>query len=183
MKWYRQSAEFDHALEILNYVFTLIFASEAAIRILGIGVKNYFAEMWNVFDCVVAAGSVAGIVISWSSTLEIKGTTILRAFRILRLLRLLKRGGKSLYLIFNTFVITMQSLANIGGLLLLFMYTYSIIGMIYFGDVKRNGNMSDYINFETFGSAFITLFTVATIDTWNITLVSFTFGKEAWNDC
>ena len=108
----------------------------------------------------MALGSVLGAVVTLSSNLAFKGVSLLRAFRILRLLRLLKRGGKSMYLIFNTFVITMQSLANIGGLLLLIMYIYSIIGMIYFGEVKRNGNMNDYINFETFTNAFITLFTV-----------------------
>lgn len=96
-----------------------------------------------------------------------------RSFRILRLLRLLKRGGKSLYLIFNTLVITFQSLANIGGLLLLIMYIYSVMGMIFFGDVKRNGNMNEYINFESFSSAFITLFSVATVDSWDQTTASF----------
>jgi len=35
--------------------------------------------------------------------------------------------------------------------------------------------MSDYINFETFTSAFITLFTVATVDSWNYTMISFSY--------
>jgi Ion transport protein len=43
--------------------------------------------------------------------------------------------------------------------------------------------MSDYINFETFTSAFITLFTVATGDSWNYTTASFTHGRQADNDC
>jgi hypothetical protein len=74
-------------------------------------------------------------------------------------------------------------LANIGGLLLLFMYIYSIIGMIYFGQLKRNDSMNDYINFETFTSAFITLFTVATGDSWNYTTQSFTHGLSPFNQC
>ena len=74
-----------------------------------------------------------GVMVNQLTAVQIKGMTIIRAFRILRIVRLLKRGGKSLNLIFNTFVITMQQLANIGGLLLLFMYIYAIIGMIYFG--------------------------------------------------
>lgn len=156
---------------------------EAVIRIAGIGLEHYFKDGWNIFDFVVAFGSIVSIAITLNTTYDIKGTSLLRAFRILRLLRLLKRGGKSLYLIFNTFVITMQSLANIGGLLILIMYIYSIIGMIYFGDVKRNGILCDYINFETFTSAFITLFTVATGDSWNYTMAAFTHGKSANYDC
>jgi len=134
---------------------------------------NYVKDGWNIFDFIVAFISLVSILISASTSVNVKAISLLRAFRIFRLsrllrqLRLLKRGGKSLNLIFNTFVITMQSLANIGSLLILMMYIYSIIGMIYFGQIKRNSSMNDYINFESFTSAFITLFTVATVDSWN----------------
>lgn len=161
---------------MLNLIFTVIFTLEFIIRIIAIGVVNYFTDGWNIFDFIVALGSVAGIIISRGTTVQLVSTSLLRAFRILRLLRLLKRGGSSLRNIFNTFVITMQSLANIGSLLLLFMYMYSIVGMIYFGELKRNGSMNDYINFESFTSAFITLFTIATGDSWNYTMASFTFS-------
>jgi hypothetical protein len=63
------------------------------------------------------------------------------------------------------------------------MYVYAVIGMMYFGDIKRNDSMNDYINFETFTSAFITLFTVATGDSWNYTTASFTYGLSASNFC
>jgi hypothetical protein len=43
--------------------------------------------------------------------------------------------------------------------------------------------MNDFINFKTFSSAFITLFTVATFDSIHLTMQSFTHGKSAWNDC
>jgi hypothetical protein len=183
IKWYRQPPEVDVVTEIINKIFTVIFVSEAAIRIIGIGIRNYLKDGWNIFDFIVALGSLVSILISSSTSVEIKAVSLLRAFRILRLLRLLKRGGKSLYLIFNTFVITMQSLANIGGLLLLMMYIYSIIGMIYFGEVKRNSTMNDYINFESFTSAFITLFTVATVDSWNYTMISFSYVLSPANEC
>lgn len=91
----------------------------------------------------------------------------MRSFRILRIVRLLKHGGRSLYMIFNTFVITVHSLANIGSLLLLILYMYSVLGMVLFGMQKRNGIMNAYINFENFWNAFITLFTVTTGDSWN----------------
>ena len=167
--------------DYINYFFALIFVLEAIIRLLGIGFKHYFRDTWNCFDFFIAFGSFISIIISLSSSIEIKAVTLLRAFRILRLLRLLKRGGKSLYLIFNTLVITMQSLVNIGGLLLLMMYIYSIIGMIFFGELKRNATMNDYINFESFTSSFITLFTVATVDSWNYNYMSFANPKSPAN--
>ncbi len=129
--------------------------------------RIYFSDGWNIFDTIIIIGSVLGIFISANTSLQIRGViTILRSFRILRLLRLIKRGN-SLRLIFNTFVITLHSLANIGGLLLLFIFMYSILGMIIFGTVKRNGLMNSYINFENFYNSFLTLFIVATGDSWN----------------
>jgi hypothetical protein len=157
----------------MNYVFTSIFSIEAIIQLIAIEPRVYFSDGWNIFDTVIILGSVLSIFISANTSLEIRGViTILRSFRILRLLRLIKRGN-SLRLIFNTFVITLHSLANIGGLLLLFIFMYSILGMIVFGTVKRNGLMNFYINFENFYNAFMTLFIVATGDSWNSIMEAF----------
>jgi len=132
---------------------------------------------------VIILGSFISIFISANTSLEIKGViTILRSFRILRLLRLIKRG-QSLRLIFNTFVITLHSLANIGGLLLLFIFMYSILGMILFGTVKRNGPMNDYINFESFNNAYLTLFIVATGDSWNLIMQAYALEDSSSSRC
>ena len=95
--------------------------------------------------------------------------TLFRAFRVLRIVRLLNKGGRSLHMIFNTFVITLQSLANIGCLLILIIYIYSVLGMILLGENKSHGSMNAYLNFETFFNAFFTLFTVTTGDSWAYT--------------
>jgi hypothetical protein len=55
--------------------------------------------------------------------------------------------------------------------------------MIYFGEVKWTGSMNYYINFESFTSAFITLFTVITADSWNYTTASFTHTRAPNYDC
>src|SRR5690606_35243054 len=93
VKWYREPDYVNDITETMNLIFTLIFAIEAFIRIVAIGFSSYFDDGWNLFDFVVAVGSIAGLIISKNTELSIKATTLLRAFRILRLLRLLKRGG------------------------------------------------------------------------------------------
>jgi Ion transport protein len=70
-------------------------------------------------------------------------------------------------------------LANIGALLLLFIFMYSILGMILFGETMRNGIMNDYINFENFTNSFITLFIVATGDSWNDIMEAFSMQNNA----
>lgn len=178
LKWYEQPKEVDQVAEILNYIFTAIFFTEAIIRIIAISPKLYFSEGWNIFDFVIVLGSFLSIFVSANTSLEIRGAiTIMRSFRILRLLRLIKRG-KSLQLIFNTLLITLHSLANIGALLLLFIFMFSILGMILFGNVMRNGLMNDLINFESFINAYLTLFVVATGDSWNDIMRAFTIENS-----
>lgn len=180
-KWYEQPLIMDKIAEWLNYGFTAIFFCEAALKLIGFGPKLYFNDGWNLYDAIIIMGSFISIFISANTSLEIRGAlSILRSFRILRLLRLIKRG-KSLQLIFNTFVITLHSLANIGCLLLLFIFMYSILGMMLFGEVTRNGIMNDYINFESFDTAFITLFIVATGDSWNDIMEAFSLERSTTN--
>jgi hypothetical protein len=91
----------------MNILFTIVFCLEAAIRIAGIGFFNYLKDNWNIFDFTIAFCSLIEILIRQFTSVQIKGIKILRSFRILRMVRLLNHGGKSLNLIFNTFVITM----------------------------------------------------------------------------
>ena len=175
MKWYEQSKDIETILEIINYVFTAIFMSEAIIKIMGIGTRLYFQDSWNRFDFSIAVLSLVSIIISEFGDISLKGAlTLVRSVRLLRILRLLRRGGRSLFMIFNTFVITLQSLANIGSLLLLVIFMYSVIGMTQFGNVMRTGMMNDYMNFETFLNSFMTLFVISTGDSWNNMMAQFT---------
>jgi hypothetical protein len=63
-----------------------------------------------------------------------------------RILKLIKRA-KSLKIVFNTFLITLPALANVGGLLMLLLYLYSILGVFLFADIAINGVLTDTMNF------------------------------------
>jgi hypothetical protein len=69
-------------------------------------------------------------------------------------------------------------LANIGALLLLFTFIYSILGMIILGEQVRLRAMNDYVNFENFQNSFITLFIVATGDNWDEIMASFSTERS-----
>jgi hypothetical protein len=141
---------------------------------IGQGLRVYMRDEWNIFNLIIAIVSALGILISFYSPTTMKGSiTFLRSFRILRIVRLLKKGGRSLHMIFNTFVITFHQLVNIGALLMILIYMYSVLGMILLGMTMRNGIMNTYMNFENFFNAFLTLFTVTTADSWNSIQSSF----------
>ncbi len=54
--------------EITNQVFTLIFFVEFIIRIIAIGPKHYFTDGWNIFDFLIAIGSIVGLVLAFGTT-------------------------------------------------------------------------------------------------------------------
>ncbi len=98
---------------------------------------------------------------------SLKGaTTVLKTFLIARVLRLIK-STKSLRLVFKTFTETLPAIINVGGLLVLLFYFFSVIGVFLFAEVKRNDLMNDTMNFETFGNSLISLFVIATGDSWD----------------
>jgi hypothetical protein len=57
---------------------------------------------------------------------------VIRSFRISKILRLIKQS-KSLRHIFKTFIYSLRPLTNIGQLLILILYMYTIAGVLLFG--------------------------------------------------
>jgi hypothetical protein len=84
----------------------------------------------------------------------------------MRVLRLVKKA-KSLKAIFQTFIVTIPSLANVGSLLILLLYLYSVLGISLFATVKLQNAITVHANFQNFGLAFLTLFRMSTGEAWN----------------
>jgi len=95
--------------------------------------------------------------------------TMIRAFRVGRVLKLFSKL-KQLQSIFQTVLATLAALMNVGMLMLLIIYMFAILGVEYFGDIKLNPPMTRLMNFQTMPKAFLTLFTVATGDGWDLLL-------------
>ena len=55
----------EERLEYANTVFTIIFAAEALLKIVALSPKQYFAEIWNRFDSLIAAMSVAELILEY----------------------------------------------------------------------------------------------------------------------
>lgn len=122
-------------LETINYIFTAIFTIEALLKIFAHGF-DYFKEGWNIFDFLIVLVSYITIIISQMSSASIspKQTTIVRAFRIGRVFRLINRA-KFLRIIFNTIIVTIPSLANVGALMILLIFIFSILGVQLFATI------------------------------------------------
>lgn len=70
-------------------------------------------------------------------------------------------------------MMSLPALFNILLLHFLFMFTYSIFGMFSFAHVKREAQIDDMMNFETFVNSIICMLMVTTTAGWDGLLIPF----------
>lgn len=164
--WNRQPEEITKTLTILNIIFIAIFAFEATAKIIAYG-KKYFQNGWNILDLTVVVLGIVGAILDYFLTFDLgSSSSIIRSFRIGRLVRLIKKA-KSLNMIFNTLLLTLPALANIGSLLALGIFIFSIIGMNNFAFLKNGNEINEKANFRSFGNSFFTLLRISTGENWD----------------
>ena len=73
-------------------------------------------------------------------------TTVIRSFRISRVFKIIRKY-KNLRILFNTFIDAFPQLTNVGALLFLIIFVYSVLGMQIFGKVKLQGTLTVHANF------------------------------------
>lgn len=66
----------------------------------------------------------------------------------------------------ETLMFSLPSLINVGALLLLVFFIFSVLGVFMFKKVTYGININNYNNFFNFGNAMITLFRSATGEDW-----------------
>ncbi|KAE9028177.1 hypothetical protein PF005_g2409 [Phytophthora fragariae] len=166
MDYFGEEDLYETGLNYLNYFFSGVFALEAVVKVIGLG-KYYWKDPWNVFDFVVVLGTLFGVIYQMfgGSSVGAAASTV-RSFRVGRLFRLV-HSAPSLRQLFNTLLITLPSLANIGGLLFLVFFIYAAMGVQLFAKIKFGELITSTANFQSLLKAMITLVRCATGERWN----------------
>lgn len=82
----------SNSFQILDYIFASIFTLEAIFKIIALG-KSYFADNWNRFDFCVVLATLLGIILEVTSVSSVGGkATLVRAFRVARIFRIIQRA-------------------------------------------------------------------------------------------
>jgi hypothetical protein len=127
-----QAAEMDEGLtdglEISNFVFIGVFTVEAIIKIIGLGVRSYFSDNFNIFDFAIVLVSFMEIGLAGGGG----AFSVLRTFRLLRVLKLTQKF-QSMKVILNTVVAALPAMAYLSLLMALFMFMAAVAGMQLFG--------------------------------------------------
>ncbi|XP_059469831.1 muscle calcium channel subunit alpha-1 isoform X4 [Neocloeon triangulifer] len=175
MKFYHQPQYYTDALDVLNMIFTAVFAMEFVFKLAAFRFKNYFGDAWNVFDFIIVLGSFIDIVYSEVNTptkMQKPGTNIIsinffRLFRVMRLVKLLSRG-EGIRTLLWTFIKSFQALPYVALLIVMLFFIYAVIGMQMFGKIALDSETAIHRNnnFQTFPQAVLVLFRSATGEAW-----------------
>jgi hypothetical protein len=82
--------------------------------------------------------------------------TILRAFRIVRVVKLLNKF-RSIKVIIDSTLLILPSITNVLSLLALILYVYACFGIYLFAGTKRRAELNEVNNFSSFGRAMLGL--------------------------
>ena len=118
-----------------NLGFNIIYTIETIIKLIAFD-KDYFNDGWNVFDFIIVVAAWFGFISQHIEGLDIGAlTNLIRIFRISRIFKIINKY-KSLRILFYTFIGAIPQLTNVGGLLMLFLFLYAVLGVEWFAVVK-----------------------------------------------
>ncbi|PRD25028.1 UNVERIFIED_CONTAM: Muscle calcium channel subunit alpha-1 [Trichonephila clavipes] len=168
MKFYGQPKAYTYALDILNIIFTAVFAFEFLFKLMAFKFKNYFGDAWNVFDFIIVLGSFIDIIYGEvNPNSGIISINFFRLFRVMRLVKLLSRG-EGIRTLLWTFIKSFQALPYVALLIAMLFFIYAVIGMQVFGKIALDPSTEIHRNnnFQTFPQAVLVLFRSATGEAW-----------------
>jgi len=178
----------ENVLEVLNFVFTLIFLLEMALKLLGLGITRYLSDAFNAFDAFVCTVSLIELIyapppflVGSSDASTATPVTALRTFRLFRVLKLMTKmpALRSLIVVIINMV---RQVANFGMLLFLFVFIFSLLGMQLFANryyfnpdtgrvlsIEQNKVGADHprTNFDSFLNSFLLVFQILSGEDWN----------------
>jgi voltage-dependent calcium channel T type alpha-1I len=174
---YNMSDSLIKGLYSANIALTSLFVLEMLIKVIGLGIKEYVRDGFNIFDSIV-------IFLGLLEYMGIgnKAVTVLRTFRLLRIFKIV-RSWDGLRKLLQTVLASIQSIANLGLLMVLLIFIYSLVGMQFFsGDFIDSPDPDDEIvrfNYNSFSYAIVTNFVILTAENWNSVLAAFIY-KDGW---
>ncbi|KNC50977.1 uncharacterized protein AMSG_06944 [Thecamonas trahens ATCC 50062] len=138
----------------ISYFFVAFFCVEAGLHMAASGLNHYLLDGWHRFEFSSS---------SYDSLINLIGSLqLLRFFQIVPLLAS----------ILSTFRHALVAIANVAGLLVLVLFVYALMGRSLWGQVvtapygQAGPGFGPHANFATFGNACLTVYRIATVDSW-----------------
>ncbi|CAF3063576.1 unnamed protein product, partial [Rotaria sp. Silwood2] len=168
-------------LYIAEFVFLGLFVFEMLFKMYGLGIDQYFASSFNIFDFVVIVGSIFEVIWTHFNPEESFGVSVLRSLRLLRIFKV-TRHWASLRNLVVSLLSSMRSIVSLLFLLFLFILIFALLGMQLFGGEFNFEDGTPLQNFNKFATALITVFQILTGEDWNEIMYNGIISQDGPND-
>uniref|UniRef100_A0A671MPV7 Two pore calcium channel protein 1-like n=1 Tax=Sinocyclocheilus anshuiensis TaxID=1608454 RepID=A0A671MPV7_9TELE len=179
----------------------IIYGIEVLLKITGLGPLTYFSSGWNLFDFSVTVFTFLGLIALAFDMEPFYFIVVLRPLQLLRLFKIKQRYRNVLDTMFELF----PRMASLGLTLIIFYYSFAIVGMEFFADVVypnccntstvaasyrqinvTTGNRTileeGYYYLNNFNNILsITLFELTVVNNWYITMEGVTSQTTHWS--
>lgn len=159
------SPSHEHALFVLDCMFTAIFTLEALIKAVSFGFVRYIRDPWDMLDGTVVILSIAGLIVAGITGAETTFASIGRIVRALRLSFFVPRmkGLKQTTLALRYSIPGVMSVLLVCILLSL---VFAVFASSLFGRLRRVGEITARHNFDTALDSCFTLYRIAIGERW-----------------
>jgi len=161
--YYQISEGLSDALGYFNYVFIAFFTFEAVIKVYSFGLRRFLSDGFNVLDAFIVTISFVEIALG-SST----GFTVLRTFRLLRVLKL-ARFSENIQKLLRILLKSVTSAFMITIVLIILIFVSALLGMQLFGGKfgpTFDNGQKPRVHWDTFDMALISSFIIIASEDW-----------------
>ena len=173
LPYYNEPSERKRLLEDVSNVLSCIFIAEFGLKNVGLGLKRYWGNPWNVMDGSLAVLSIGefmlqsvashGLTHGEDPSSFISTIRLLRIVRVVRTIRL-AREWPTMYRNILAFVRAIPQVTNLLILMCCWVFIFAIVGMQVFGHTNLSARRGSHVHFESFGAAALTVFESFAID-------------------
>ena len=113
----------------LSLIFVSLYGLETCLKLIGLGLIEYFKSFWNRFDFCITCLAIIGLLFTGVTSLPFTFIFVLRSFRLLKLLEKKRRFkdimGAFIFIILKRFI-------SLSIVILIVYYIFAILGMELF---------------------------------------------------
>jgi len=132
----KSQVQLDKILEYLNLGFFMFFVIELISKLIGQGLHHYMRDKFNWFDAIVVVVSAVDITLLYTLYANEEDSTsgAITALRVFRLIRIFQLGHlwKEFQELLTVVLNTLKDVSNISILILIFVFSYTLIGLELF---------------------------------------------------
>jgi hypothetical protein len=161
--------EFESHLDSGSQVLTICFIVEFAIKLTAMGWRKYFKDPFNCLDAFIVLTSTLELMVGVEAMAQLGITKTAKLLRVLRLVKLINYI-KPLKEMVAAVIQSLSTLFWIVILVLIVICVFAVMGMQLFGGKFDFPNGRPRHNYDTFMTAFITVWQIITLTNWETVL-------------